>query len=156
MDAAKRERPCCSCRKYSRTLLRCRIFVTEQTVSFFILLNFGEPPDRRIESVVSVVIVALADLAQKNSSRSRLDLEIMVHILLNVDTLARCQAYLCPSRHRVRPAVAVDGQIRFAVNGLVGQAVIDPNEDVTTAAIDNVFGLVPVEMVRGILPFLHV
>ena len=64
MDAAKRERPCCSCRKYSRTLLRCRIFVTEQTVSFFILLNFGEPPDRRIESVVSVVIVALADLAQ--------------------------------------------------------------------------------------------
>lgn len=34
--------------------------------------------------------------------------------------------------------------------------MLDPNEDVTTAAIDNVFGLVPVEMVRGILPFLHV
>ena len=80
----------------------------------------------------------------------------MVHILLNVDTLARCQAYLCPGRHRIRPAVAVDSHIRFAVNGLVGQAIIDPNEDVTTAAVDNVFGLVPVEMVQGILPFLHV
>lgn len=53
--------------KIQRSSLRCRIFVTEQTVSFFVLLNFGEPPDGRIESVVSVVIVALADLAQKNS-----------------------------------------------------------------------------------------
>ena len=110
--------------KIQRSSLRCRIFVTEQTVSFFVLLNFGEPPDGRIESVVSVVIVALADLAQKNSPRSRLDLEITVHILLNVDALARCQFFLRFSRHRVRPAGAVDGHIRFAVNGLVGQAVL--------------------------------
>ena len=34
--------------------------------------------------------------------------------------------------------------------------MLDPNEDVTTAAIDDVLGLVPVEMVWGILPFLHV
>ena len=73
MDAVKRERPCCSCRKYSRALLRCRIFVTEQTVSFFILLNFGEPPDRRIESVVSVVIVALADLTQQDGTSAWFD-----------------------------------------------------------------------------------
>ena len=110
--------------KIQRSSLRCRIFVTEQTVSFFVLLNFGEPPDGRIESVVSVVIVALADLAQKNSPRSRLDLEIMVHILLNVYDIARCHAYLRNSRQRVRPAVALDGHIRFAVNGLVGQAVL--------------------------------
>ena len=59
----------------------------------------------------------------------------MVHILLNVDTLARCQAYLCPGRHRIRPAVAVDSHVGDLVDGLVGQAVVDAYEHVAFAAI---------------------
>ena len=50
----------------------------------------------------------------------------------------------------------MDSHVGDFVDGLVGQAVVDADEHVAAAAVDDVLGLVPVEMVRGILPFLHV
>ena len=50
----------------------------------------------------------------------------------------------------------VDGDVAFIVDLLVGQGVIDPDQHIAAAAVDDVLGLVPVEMVWGILPFLHV
>ena len=50
----------------------------------------------------------------------------------------------------------MDGHVGDFVDGLVGQAVVDADEHVAAAAVDDVLGLVPVEMVRGILAFLHV
>ena len=52
-------------------------------------------------------------------------------------------------------AVAVDSHVGFFANGLVGQAVVDADEDIA-AAVDDVLGLVPMEMIWGILSLFHV
>ena len=80
----------------------------------------------------------------------------MVQVLRDVDALARGQADLRAGRDGICLAVAVDGHVGDLVDGLIGQAVVDADAHVAAAAVDNVLGLVPVEMVRGILPFLHV
>ena len=64
-----------------------------------------------------------------------------------MDALTRRELHLRPGRNGVGSAVAVDGHIGFPVNGLVGQAVINANEDITAAAVDDVLGLVPMEMI---------
>ena len=80
----------------------------------------------------------------------------MVQVLRDVDALARGQADLRAGRDGIGLAVAVDSHVGDFVDGLVGQAVVDADEHVAAAAVDDVLGLVPVEMVRGILAFLHV
>ena len=48
----------------SHLLLERRIFVTEQPVGCFVLLNGGEPAYRRVKMVVGIIIIALADFTQ--------------------------------------------------------------------------------------------
>ena len=100
--------------------LRCRILVAEQAVRRFIFFDLRETTHRRIEAIVGVVVVALADFAQKNSAGTGFDLEIMIHVLLDMDALTRRQAHLRSGRNRIGSAIAVDGHIGFAVDGLVG------------------------------------
>ena len=138
------------------SVLRRWILVAEQTVRCFVLLDLRETSDRRIEAIVGVVVVALADFAQQDGAGGGFDLEIVVHILLDMNALARRELDLRSSGDNVGSAVAVNGHVRFLVDGLVGQAFIDANEDVAAAAVDDVLGLVPMEVVRGILPLLHI
>ena len=104
----------------SGSVLCCRIFVAEQAVGRLVLLDFWEAADWGIEAVVRIVVVALADFAQKNSDGNGFDLEIMIHVLLDMDALTRRQAHLRSGRNRIGSAIAVDGHIGFAVDGLVG------------------------------------
>ena len=80
----------------------------------------------------------------------------MIHVLLDMDAFARRELHLRPGGHCVGPAVAVDGHIGFLVNGLVGQTVVDADQNIAAAAIDNVLGLVPMEMIWGILSLFHI
>ena len=80
----------------------------------------------------------------------------MVQVLRDVNALARGQTDLRTGWDGICLAVAVDSYVGDLVDGLVGQAVVDADEHVAAAAVDDVLGLVPVEMVRGILAFLHV
>ena len=104
----------------SGSVLRGWILVAEQAVGRLVLLDFWEAADWGIEAIVGVVVVALADFAQQDSAGTGFDLEIMIHILLDMDALTRCQAHLRSSRNCIGSAIAVDGHIGFAVNGLVG------------------------------------
>lgn len=133
-----------------------RILVAEQTVRCFVLLDLRETANGRIEAIVGVVVVALADLTQQNSTRARFNLEIVIHILLDMDALARCELHLRPGRDSISSAIAMDSHVGFTVDGLVRQAVVNANEDVSAATVDDVLGLVPVEMIRGILPLLYI
>ena len=96
------------------------ILVAEQTIGGFVFFNLWEPADWGIEAVIRIVVVALADFAQQNSAGTGFDLEIMIHVLLDMDALTRRQAHLRSSRNCIGSAIAVDGHIGFAVNGLVG------------------------------------
>ncbi|KAF5034990.1 hypothetical protein DSECCO2_590350 [anaerobic digester metagenome] len=49
-------------------LLCRRIFIAEQTIGLFVLLNGGEAPNRLIKAVIGMVVVALADLAQQHGA----------------------------------------------------------------------------------------
>ena len=72
----------------------------------------------------------------------------MVQILLDVDALPRGQTDLAPRRDGVGSPVGVNRDVRLVVDGLVRQAVVDADQDIAAAAVDNVFGLVPVEVIR--------
>ena len=136
-------------------VLHCRILVAEQAVRRFILLDFWEATHGWIEAVVGIIVVALATLTEQDSTRTRFDLEIVIHILLDMDAFTRRELYLRPGRNGVGSAVAVDSHVGFFANGLVGQAVVDADEDIA-AAVDDVLGLVPMEMIWGILSLFHV
>ena len=114
----------------------------------------GSDP-RWIEAAVGIIVVALAALAEQDSTRTRFDLEIVIHILLDMDAFTRRELYLRPGRNGVGSAVAVDSHVGFFANGLVGQAVVDADEDIA-AAVDDVLGLVPMEMIWEILSLFHV
>ena len=73
-----------------------------------------------------------------------------------MNALTRRQAHLRSGRNGVGSAIAVDGHVGFAVDGLVGQTVVDADQDVAAAAIDNILRFIPMEMIRGILPLFHV
>ena len=104
----------------SGSVLRGWILVAEQAVGRLVLLDFWEAADWGIEAVIRIVVVALADLAQQNSAGTGFDLEIMIHVLLDMDALTRRELHLRSSRHGIGSAVAVDGHIGFAVDGFIG------------------------------------
>lgn len=72
----------------------CRVFVAEKSVGRLVLLDFRETADRRVEAVVGVVVVALADLAEQDGAGAGLDGEVVVQVLRDVDALARGQTDL--------------------------------------------------------------
>ena len=82
-------------------VLHCRILVAEQAVRRFILLDFWEATHGWIEAVVGIIVVALAALAEQDSTRTRFDLEIVIHILLDMDAFTRRELYLRPGRNGV-------------------------------------------------------
>ena len=67
-------------------LLCCGVFVAEQTVGSFVFLNGGEAAYMRIEAVIGVIVVALADFTQQHRTCTFFDGEIVVEILLNMNT----------------------------------------------------------------------
>ena len=136
-------------------LLSSGILGAQQAVGLLVLLDGGETAHGGIEAVVVGVVVALADLAQQAVAGTGLNLEVMVQVLGDGDGLARGQADLGTGGNGVGPAVGVDGDIGLVVDGLIGQGVVDPDQDIAAAAVDDVLGLEPVEVVGGILALLQ-
>ena len=112
--------------------------------------------DGGIKAVVGVVVVALADFAEQDGAGAGLDVEVVVQVLRDVNALARGQADLRAGRDGICLAVAVDSHVGDLVDGLIGQAVVDADEHVAAAAVDDVLGLVPVEMVCSHLSLFQI
>ena len=132
------------------------ILIAQQTVRRFVFFDLREAADRRVEAVVGVVVAALADLAKQDGAGARLDREVVVHSLRDPEAFARTQTDLRARGNRALQAVAVDGHVGLIINFFIRQAVVHADEAVTAAAVDNVLGLVPVEMVRGHLALLQI
>ena len=69
----------------------------------------------------------------------------MVHVLLYMDALAGSQLHLGAGRHSEGAAIHMNGNIGLVVDFFVGQAVVNPDQAVAAAAIDDILSLVPVE-----------
>ena len=120
------------------------------------LLDSGEAADRRVEAVVRLVVVALAHLAQQHRPGAGLDLEIVVEVLPDVDALARREAHLRARGDGVAVPVGLHEHGGVVVDLLVRQTVVDPDQHVAAAPVDDVLGLVPVEVVGAVLPLLEI
>ena len=65
----------------------------------------------RLEAVVRVVVVALADLPQQNRAGALFHGEVVVQPLLDVDALAGGEAHPRSRRDNVGTAIGVDGDV---------------------------------------------
>ena len=115
-----------------------------------------ETGPRGIEAVIRIVVVALADLAQQNVTRAGFYFKIVVQPLLDMDGFAGRQADLGAGRNGVGTVVGMDCDVGCVVDLLVGQAVVDTDEDIAAAAVNDILSLVPMEVVGRILAFLQV
>ena len=139
-----RKKPC---------LLCLGILVAQQAVGRLVLFNGGEAAYRGIETVVSIIIVTLADFTQQNWSCALFDGEVMIQILLHMNAFSRGKADLCAGRNSVCFSISMNGNIRFIVNFFVWKTVVDFNQHIASTTINDVFCLKPVEMIRSILTF---
>ena len=133
-----------------------RILVAQQPVGGFVLLNLRETAHRRVKTVVGVVIVALAHFPQQHRAGTFFHGEIVVQILLHMDALTGGQTNLGAGRHCVSTAVRMHRDIAFVVDLLIGQAIVDPDQAVAAAPVDDILGFIPVEVVGRILPLLQI
>lgn len=78
----------------------------------------------------------------------------MVEELLDVDGLAGCQTNLCSGRNSVGSTIGMNSDITFIVDGFVRLGIVHPDQYISTAAVDDILRLIPVEMVGRILPLL--
>ena len=129
---------------------RGRILVAEEAVGGLVLFDGGEAAHRRVEAVVRVVVVALAHFAEKDVAGAGLHAEVVVEALRDVDAFAGGEADLRAGGDGVGVPVGVDRHVGLVVDLLVREGVVDADEDVAAAAVDDVLGLVPVEVVRGV------
>ena len=133
-----------------------RIFIAQKTVRQLVFLDAGEATSGRVEVIVGIVIVALAHFTQQHVAGAGLHGKIVVQPLIDKDALARRQADLRSGKHGIRFSVGVNDNVGFIVDGLIFFGIVDADEHIATAAVDDVLGLVPVEMVRRILTFLQI
>ena len=135
-------------------LLCCRrILIATQPVRRLIFLDLRKTANRRIEAVVGVVVVALADLAQQDGSSAGLNRKIMIQALINENAFTGFQTDLRPGRNGIAFAVGVDFPVRFIIDFFIRKTIVHPDQYVAAAAVDDVLSLEPVEMVRCVLPF---
>ena len=130
----------------------CWILVAEQTIGGFIFFNLREASDGRVEAVIRIIVVALADLAKQDGAGALFHGKVVVHPLRDPEALTRAQADLRAGGNRALQTVAVDDHVGFIVDLLVRQTVVHADETVAAAAVDDVLGLEPVEVVGRILP----
>ena len=103
-------------------LLGCRVFGAQQTVGGLVLFNSGEAAlQHGVEAVVVGIVVTLADFAQQHIAGAGFHFEIVVQVLGDVNALTGGQLDLSAGGNGVGPAVGVDGDIGFVVNGLIGK-----------------------------------
>lgn len=131
------------------------IFITKKTVWSLVFFDLGEPAYRRVKAVIGIVVVYLGDLAQKDCTRAFFDFKIVIHKGLDRDALAGREPYLGARLYLIGPAVGMDRNIAFLIDLFVREGVIDADQEIAAALVDDVFHLEPVKMIRRILPFLN-
>ena len=102
------------------------------------------------------VLSSLHWLTQQHRARPFLHGKIVIQPLLHMDALARRQADLRSGRDVIGTPIRVDGDVAFIVDLLVGQGVIDSDEHIAAAAVDDVLRLVPVKVVWRVLTLLQI
>ena len=80
---------------------------------------------------------------------------MVVRELLDMDTLTRRQAYPSSGRNLICPSVRMHGHIRIVVDFLIWKRIVYPDQDISTAPVDDIFCFEPVEMVGRLLSFFH-
>ena len=118
-----------------------RILVAEQTVRCFILLDLRESSHLLIETVIHVIVVALADLTQQDGTSAGLNRKIMIQPLINENAFTRFQPDLRSGRNGIAFAVGVDFHVRFIIDFFVWKTIVDADQYVAAAAVDDVLHL---------------
>ena len=80
----------------------------------------------------------------------------MVKPLLDENGLAGGQTDLGARGNGIGSAVGMHGYVAFVVHFLIGGGVVNPDENVSAAPVDNILSLIPVEVVGGVLALLQV
>ena len=111
--------------KNSGSFLCFRVFVAKKTIGGFVLINFGESSNGRKKPIVAVVVVALADLAEQYGTCAGFDLKIVVEPLGNKEAFTGAKADLGAGGNGQFKTVFMNGDIRFVINLLVGEGIID-------------------------------
>ena len=137
-------------------LLSFGILSAKQTIRSFVLFNGGESTHGRIKAVIASIVIALADFAQQNRTGTWLHFKVVVQILLNEDGFTRSQTDLGSCGNRISTTIRMDGNVGFIVDRFIGIGVIDPDQYIAAASVDDILGLEPMEMVRRILAFFQV
>ena len=91
--------------------------------------------------IVGIVIVALAHFTQQHVAGAGLHGKIVVQPLIDKDALARRQADLRSGKHGIRFSVGVNDNVGFIVDGLIFFGIVDADEHIATAAVDDVLHL---------------
>ena len=83
----------------------CWILVAEQTIGGFIFFNLREASDGRVEAVIRIIVVALADLAKQDGAGALFHGKVVVHPLRDPEAFARTQPDLrARGTMRLRPS----------------------------------------------------
>ena len=77
------------CEKARLPELRVWIFIAQESIRGFVFFYCRETSHWRIESVVGVVVITLADLTQQDRATSWFNRKIVIQPLLDKDTFAR-------------------------------------------------------------------
>ena len=80
----------------------------------------------------------------------------MIQALVNENAFTGFQTDLRSGRNGIAFTVGVDFHVRFIIDFFVWKTIVDADQYVAAAAVDDVLGLEPMEMIRCVLPFLQV
>lgn len=99
------------------------------------------------------IIIALTNFSQQHITSTELNLKVVVHPLWSVNRFIKSQTDVSAGRNSIGTAIGVNGNIEFVIDGLIRVRIIDTNQHITTALVNDILGFVPMEVIGRILAF---
>lgn len=100
--------------------------------------------------------ISLTDFPQQHRTASFFHREVVIHILLNMCALARSQSALGTCRYRICTVICMYLYIGSVIDLIIEQVVIDSDQNITAASINDVFCFVPMEMIGRLLSHFQI
>lgn len=101
----------------SQTTLFCRrVFVAKQPIRRLILFNARKPSRRRVEAIIRIIVVALADLANQHGPCPLGNGKIMIQPRWDSDAHAWFKANLSSCRNDALYTIQVQSNIAYGVH----------------------------------------
>ena len=80
----------------------------------------------------------------------------MIHSLHDRNAHTWFQFYLCTSRNDLNFSIDMYGNIAFFIDFFIRKGIIYTDQNISAASVDDVFHLIPVEMIQCILSFFQI